>query len=73
MARRYWLLGVQVLRKAFIRRLLQKSKPSRVVVLSRDELKQTEWQKNSKLNRPVVRFFIGDVRDEGRLNMAGKN
>ena len=62
--------------KAFIERLLANSQPSRVVVLSRDELKQAEMASDfqtKKKNSSVLRFFIGDVRDEGRLNMAFAN
>ena len=49
--------------KAFIERLLANSQPSRVVVLSRDELKQAEMASDfqTKKNSSVLRFFIGDV------------
>lgn len=43
-------------------------KPRRLVIFSRDELKQYEMQQN--FNQPYLRYFIGDVRDADRLEMA---
>jgi UDP-N-acetylglucosamine 4,6-dehydratase len=54
--------------QAFIRRLLTEHRPARVVVFSRDELKQYEMQQT--FTSPEMRFFIGDVRDRERLNRA---
>ncbi len=54
--------------QAFIRRLFAHHKPGRVVVFSRDELKQYEMQQ--KFTQPQLRFFIGDVRDRERLDRA---
>lgn len=55
--------------KALIKRLLDDIKPARVVVYSRDELKQ--WEVRQLFNDdPRLRFFIGDVRDRDRLNRA---
>lgn len=46
----------------------------RVVVFSRDELKQYEMaQKYSEAKYPQIRFFIGDVRDGDRLKRACEN
>ncbi len=57
--------------KAFIRRVLDRFNPRRVIVFSRDELKQYEMdQQLTKADRPKMRFFIGDVRDRLRLEMA---
>lgn len=43
----------------------------RLVIYSRDELKQYEMQQEfSHINQKSLRFFIGDVRDEQRLKMA---
>jgi UDP-N-acetylglucosamine 4,6-dehydratase/5-epimerase len=55
--------------KAFVRRVLR-SFPDvkRVVIFSRDELKQYEME--SELRHPGLRFFIGDVRDKERLCRA---
>lgn len=54
--------------KAFVRRLLQDSKVDRLVVFSRDELKQSEMAR--EFDDPRLRFFIGDVRDRDRLYRA---
>ena len=54
-----------------VRTLLSRYKLRRLVVLSRDELKQYEMaQRLSPADHPVLRYFIGDVRDLGRLEMA---
>lgn len=52
----------------FIRRLLEQYQPKRVVVFSRDELKQYEMQQ--VFNAPCMRYFLGDVRDAERLRQA---
>ncbi|MFD2206865.1 UDP-N-acetylglucosamine 4,6-dehydratase (inverting) [Kiloniella antarctica] len=52
----------------FVKLLLEKYSPRRVVVFSRDELKQYEMAQ--KINHPNLRYFIGDVRDEARLRRA---
>ena len=54
--------------KKFIEILLKKYAPKKVIVYSRDELKQFEMQQ--KFNQPCMRYFIGDVRDEARLERA---
>ena len=54
--------------RAFVRRLLADWKPKRLVVFSRDELKQYEMQQD--FNSPAMRYFIGDVRDASRLVQA---
>jgi len=57
--------------KAFIRRVLDRYAPRRVVVFSRDELKQYEMEQEIPAKvRNRVRFFIGDVRDVDRLELA---
>ena len=43
--------------------------PERIIIFSRDELKQHEMRQ-SGFNLPVYRFFIGDVRDQKRLRRA---
>ena len=55
--------------RAFLKRLLQDFNPNRVVILSRDEMKQWEMHQEY-INDDRVRFFIGDVRDPDRLNLA---
>lgn len=49
--------------------LLEKFNPSRLVIFSRDEMKQWEMAKLYG-DDPRVRFFIGDVRDKDRLERA---
>jgi UDP-N-acetylglucosamine 4,6-dehydratase len=50
----------------FIKTILREHTPRRVVVFSRDELKQYEFQQEIG-DDPRIRFFIGDVRDRERL------
>jgi UDP-N-acetylglucosamine 4,6-dehydratase/5-epimerase len=46
-------------------------KPRRLIVFSRDELKQFEMQQEfSQEKYPFLRYFIGDVRDRDRLDLA---
>ena len=59
--------------KVFIQTVLEKFSPKRVIVYSRDELKQSEMQAAESFNHPSLRFFLGDVRDEDRLLFAFKN
>ena len=54
--------------KKFIEILLKRFEPKKVIVFSRDELKQFEMQQ--VFNAPCMRYFIGDVRDEARLKQA---
>ena len=58
--------------KAFIKDLLKKfPEISRLVVFSRDELKQWEMQQEYPFEKfPNLRFFLGDVRDKDRLKRA---
>ncbi len=57
--------------KCFIRRLLANYKPRRLVIFSRDELKQFDMQQEfPEKEYPQLRYFIGDVRDAERLKMA---
>jgi UDP-N-acetylglucosamine 4,6-dehydratase/5-epimerase len=54
--------------KKYVESILSKYKPKRLVIYSRDELKQYEMQQ--KFNDPCMRYFIGDVRDQQRLIQA---
>lgn len=57
--------------KRFIATILQHHRPERVVVFSRDELKQFEMSHRFSTERyPQLRYFIGDVRDKERLYRA---
>jgi len=53
----------------FVSMTLQKYNPKRLVIFSRDEMKQWKMQKLYN-NDNRVRFFIGDVRDKDRLKRA---
>ena len=48
--------------------ILSKHRPRRLVIFSRDELKQSEMM--TRFNDPTLRFFVGDVRDKDRLERA---
>lgn len=55
----------------FIKTVLELYKPHRLIVFSRDELKQSAMQENySPQDYPCLRYFIGDVRDLERLTLA---
>ena len=57
--------------KRFVKRVLERYKPSRLVVYSRDELKQFMMRQEFPVDQyPNLRFFIGDVRDKERLYRA---
>lgn len=57
--------------KRFIATLLERYSPARVVVYSRDELKQFEMSHMEPFaGQDCMRYFLGDVRDLPRLNMA---
>jgi UDP-N-acetylglucosamine 4,6-dehydratase len=54
--------------KQYTKTILDRYKPKRIVIYSRDELKQFEMQQT--YNDPCMRYFIGDVRDKERMTMA---
>ncbi|MCP4933868.1 MAG: UDP-N-acetylglucosamine 4,6-dehydratase (inverting) [bacterium] len=54
--------------KHYVRTLLKQHNPSRIVVFSRDEQKHFDMQQN--YTDPRLRFFVGDVRDRNRLDLA---
>jgi len=58
--------------KAFIEHALNNLDPKRIVIFSRDELKQYEVRQKFK-DDPRLRFFIGDIRDQHRLIRAMYN
>ncbi|CAM4136260.1 UDP-N-acetylglucosamine 4,6-dehydratase (inverting) [Campylobacter armoricus] len=57
--------------KTYTKTLLQKYKPKKIIIYSRDELKQFEMAR--EFNDICMRYFIGDVRDKERLNVAMKD
>jgi UDP-N-acetylglucosamine 4,6-dehydratase len=57
--------------RRFVQTVLQRFKPRRLIVYSRDEYKQYEMAKVfGEARNPSIRYFIGDVRDRDRLEMA---
>ena len=54
--------------KKYTRTLLDRYQPKKIIIYSRDELKQFEMQQ--EFNEPCMRYFIGDVRDCERLRQA---
>lgn len=54
--------------KEFVAMLLRDYTPNKIIIYSRDELKQYEMAQ--KFNAPCMRYFIGDVRDLPRLQKA---
>ena len=54
----------------FVHQTLNKYKPKKLIIFSRDEMKQWEMEKKFNDFSKVLRFFIGDVRDKQRLYRA---
>ncbi|WP_458700341.1 UDP-N-acetylglucosamine 4,6-dehydratase (inverting) [Sulfurospirillum sp. 1307] len=54
--------------KKYTKILLENYKPNKIIIYSRDELKQYEMA--GEYNNTCMRYFIGDVRDEKRLRKA---
>ena len=57
--------------KKYTKILLENYKPNKIIIYSRDELKQYEMAQ--EYNHPSMRYFIGDVRDADRLKKATKD
>ncbi|OUU30609.1 MAG: UDP-N-acetylglucosamine 4,6-dehydratase (inverting) [Candidatus Endolissoclinum sp. TMED37] len=60
--------------KEFVRHILAKYSPKRIIIYSRDEMKQYEMEKifpDTSITH--IRYFIGDVRDYTRLKLAMEN
>jgi len=55
--------------KKFVEIMLRDFHPKKLIIFSRDELKQHEMKMNG-FNHPSLRFFLGDVRDKERLHRA---
>ena len=57
--------------KHFVKLVIERYRPRRLVIFSRDEMKQFEMQQLFPVDRyPFMRYFIGDVRDRDRLDLA---
>lgn len=57
--------------KKYTKILLEKYKPNKIIIYSRDELKQYEM--SQEYSDKCMRYFIGDVRDAARLKKAMKD
>jgi len=55
--------------RTFVRMTLERYKPRKIIVFSRDEMKQEDMQREFG-DHPALRFFLGDVRDKDRLKRA---
>ncbi len=60
--------------KKFVKNILNNHNPKKIIIYSRDELKQYEMRKNPDFIKyqKKLRFFIGDIRDYDRLNLSMK-
>ena len=57
--------------KHFVKLVVERYRPRRLVIFSRDEMKQFEMQQVFPVEQyPFMRYFIGDVRDRDRLDLA---
>ncbi len=57
--------------KRFVRTVLDRYEPKRLIIFSRDELKQYEMEQALRARgNACLRFFIGDIRDRQRLELA---
>jgi len=61
--------------KEFIFNLIQKKLANKIIVFSRDEFKQLKLKEEKLISQNLdkIRFFLGDVRDYPRLNIALRN
>jgi UDP-N-acetylglucosamine 4,6-dehydratase/5-epimerase len=58
----------------FIEIITKKYNPNKIIVYSRDEMKQFQMQQKFPTSKfPALRFFLGDVRDLDRLTLASKD
>ena len=60
--------GTGTFGRCCVRTLLERAQVKRLIVFSRDELKQYEMQQI--FNAPQMRYFLGDIRDRDRLSQA---
>jgi len=57
--------------KKFTQIVLENYKPEKLIILSRDELKQFEMSQRWSMKKyPCIRYFLGDIRDKERLTRA---
>ena len=67
--------GTGTFGKKFVKTVLNKSSPKKLIIFSRDEFKQSELRNElvQHKNFKILRFFIGDVRDLERIRLAIKD
>ena len=66
--------GTGSLGKKLVQIIVESYKPKKLIIFSRDELKQFEMsQRWSTKKHPFIRYFLGDVRDKDRLMVAFRN
>ena len=59
---------------AFVNFIIKNYKPKKLIIFSRDEYKQFKMNEKYPTSKfKFLRYFIGDVRDKGRLKLASKN
>ncbi len=56
--------------RRFVATVLERYRPRKVIVFSRDESKQWEMEHEERFQDEAMRYFIGDVRDFSRLELA---
>src|SRR3989338_2892348 len=57
--------------RKFVEIVLREKKPAKIIIFSRDELKQHEMRRSyPDVGNSPIRYFIGDVRDNNRLHRA---
>ncbi len=56
--------------RKFLENVLSEDSPNKVIIFSRDELKQFEMAQSYERYSEKIRFFVGDVRDKDRLIRA---
>jgi UDP-N-acetylglucosamine 4,6-dehydratase len=59
--------------KSFVKTILEKYKIKKIIIFSRDELKQSIMQEEFIKYKKKIRFFIGDIRDLARIKLAIKD
>lgn len=62
--------GTGTFGRAFVAKLLSETRAKKIVILSRDEFKQSEMERENADPEGRLRFFLGDVRDLARLERA---
>lgn len=59
--------------KKFLGVILNNCNFKKIIILSRDELKQSQMQEEFKKHKKKIRYFLGDIRDKERLRSAFEN